>query len=75
MSAIHDTTEPDFTTHESLRDLEQIGYGSGKGRPRHNSPVVSPQQRDVLGPASQILHGRPKVKKKESAAAKRSRAS
>jgi len=70
---IHDTTELDFTKHESLRDLGQIGNGSCKGWLCHNSLAVSPKQREVLGQASQILHCRPIVTKKESAAAKRSR--
>lgn len=70
---IHDTTELDFTTRESLHDAGQIGNGSSKGWLCHNSLAVSPKQREVLGLASQILHCRPKVKKKESAAAKRSR--
>jgi hypothetical protein len=70
---IHDTTELDFTKHESLHEAGQIGNGSGKGWLCHNSLAVSPKQREVLGLASQILHCRPKVKKNESAAAKRSR--
>ena len=71
---IHDTTELDFTKHESLNDTGQIGNGSGKGWLCHNSLVVSPKNREVLGLVSQILHRRPNVRKNESAAKKRARA-
>ena len=70
---IHDTTELDFTKHESLHDAGQIGNGSCKGWLCHNSLAVSPKQREVLGLTNQILHRRPTVRKKESVAAKRSR--
>lgn len=70
---IHDTTELDFTGHKSLTDAGQIGNGSRKGWLCHNSLAVSPKPREVLGLASQILHCRPKVPKKETQQAKRTR--
>ena len=70
---IHDTTELDYTTHESLDDAGQIGNGSRKGWLCHNSLAVSPKQREVLGLTSQILHRRAKVRKNESAKASRER--
>ncbi len=70
---IHDTTELDFTTHESLDDAGQIGNGSRKGWLCHNSLVVCPKRREVLGLAGQILHRRATARKNESAATKRER--
>ena len=70
---IHDTTELDFTGHKSLKDTGQLGNGSCRGWLCHNSLAVSPKNREVLGLASQILHRRPIVSKKESAAEKRDR--
>jgi hypothetical protein len=70
---IHDTTELDFTGHKSLQDAGQLGNGSCRGWLCHNSLVVNPKNREVLGLASQILHCRPAVAKNESAAKKRER--
>ncbi len=70
---LHDTTELDFTTRTSLKDAGQIGNGSRKGWLCHNSLAVSPNQREVLGLAGQILHRRAKVPKKETQEAKRTR--
>jgi len=71
---LHDTTELDFTRHESLKNTGQIGNGSRRGWLCHNSLVVVPKQREVLGLAGQILHRREHVPKKETAAANRARA-
>lgn len=70
---IHDTTELDYTTHESLDDAGQIGNGFRKGWLCHNSLAVKPKEREVLGLTSQILHRRATVPKKESAKARRER--
>ena len=70
---IHDTTELDFTNHKSLNDMGQIGNGSRRGWLCHNSLVVSPKNREVIGLANQILRRRPVVPKNESAAKKRER--
>ena len=72
---IHDSTELDFTTHESLQRRGQIGNGSRLGYLGHNSLVVDPQQGAVLGLANQILHTREDVPKNEGVAAKRARES
>ena len=70
---IHDTTELDYTGHKSLKDTGQLGNGSSRGWLCHNSLAVSPKNREVLGLAGQILHCRPIVSRKESAAEKRDR--
>lgn len=70
---IHDTTELDYTTHESLDDRGQIGNGSRKGWLCHNSLAVCPKKREALGLTSQILHRRVEVPEKETAKAKRER--
>jgi hypothetical protein len=72
---IHDDTELDFTSHESLQRRGQIGNGSRRGYIGHNSLVVDPQQGAVLGLANQILHTREEVPKDEGVAAKRARES
>ena len=71
--ALHDTTELDFTTRESLTDRGQIGNGSHQGWLCHNTLIVDPKQREVMGLANQILHGRPITEKKETVAEKRDR--
>jgi hypothetical protein len=71
--ALHDTTELDFTTRESLTDRGQIGNGSHQGWLCHNTLIVEPEQREVMGLANQILHGRPITEKKETVAEKRNR--
>ena len=70
---IHDTTELDFTNHKSLTNAGQIGSGSHRGWLCHNSLVVSPKNREVIGLASQLLHRRPVVAKNETVATKRRR--
>ncbi len=72
---VHDDTELDFSSHESLQKLGQIGNGNGRGYIGHNSLVVDPQQGTVLGLANQILHTREEVPEKEGVAAKRARES
>lgn len=64
---IHDTTELDYTTITSLgEDLGPIGNGSRRGYLCHHSLVVDPQDRRVLGLASQILHVRQEAPEGES---------
>jgi len=71
---LHDTTELDFTKHDSLEDsLGEIGNGSRKGYLCHNSLAVDPATRDVLGLAGQILHRRAQVPKGETQAQRRER--
>ena len=72
---VHDTTDLDFSGHRTLADgLGQIGNGGGRGFLCHNSIAVDPQSSSIFGFASQILHCRPVVDKKEPVAAKRQRA-
>ena len=71
--ALHDTTELDFTTRESLTDRGQIGNGSHQGWLCHNTLIVDPVRREVMGLGNQILHSRPITEKKETVAEKRNR--
>jgi hypothetical protein len=71
---IHDGTELDFTTHYSLADqLGQVGRGLKKGYICHNSLVVKPQGREVIGLVNQHLHRRPRVDPKETLPQRRAR--
>ena len=71
---LHDTTVLDYSGKKSL-GLSAVGNGHGSGYLCHNSLAVDPQQRDVLGLVSQILHQRVAVGKKEGVKAKRERQS
>jgi hypothetical protein len=56
---LHDTTELDYTSITSLGEgIGPIGNGSRRGYLCHHSLVVDPQERRVVGLASQILHVR-----------------
>lgn len=70
---LHDLTELDFTGHESLTGLGQIGDGGGRDYECFHSLAVRADRGEVLGLAAQILHKRPAVAKDEGAAAKRRR--
>lgn len=70
---LHDTTELDYTTHESVRDAGQIGNGSRRGWLCHNSLAVAVQEQEVLGLTSQILHRRAQVKTDETTEQRRKR--
>lgn len=71
---LHDTTELDYTSIESLHDeLGQIGDGGGRGYECHHSLAASDASGEVLGLANQILHKRAEVPKNEGVAAKRER--
>lgn len=72
---IHDSTELDYTTHTALDGLGQIGNGHHRGYICHNSLLVNPETRDVLGLLNQVLHHRPKVPRKETQAQRRKRRS
>lgn len=72
---IHDTTTLDYSTLTSLSNLGPVGDGNGRGYLCHNSLVVEPHSRAVIGLASQILHRRVKVRKNEGKGACRDRAS
>jgi hypothetical protein len=67
---LHDSTELDYTSRRSLKELGQIGNGGGRGYVCHNSLAVTPQ-REVIGLANQVLHTRRRVPAGESPAAKR----
>jgi hypothetical protein len=69
---IHDDTHLDYSGL-SIPELGQIGNGGGRGYICHNSLVVDPCSREVLGLIQQILHQRAEVGKKEGVKAKRER--
>lgn len=69
---LHDTTVLDYSKKKSL-DLNALGNGNGNGYLCHNSLAIDPQNRDVLGLVSQILHQRVAVGKKEGVKKKRER--
>jgi hypothetical protein len=69
---LHDTTVLDYSGKKALK-LSPVGNGHGCGYLCHNSLAVDPQQRDVLGLVSQILHQRVAVGKNEGVKAKRQR--
>ena len=71
---VHDTTELDYTSRQSLHDqLGQIGDGGGRGYECHNSLAVTAGTGELIGLANQILHHRVEAPKHESRAAKRAR--
>jgi hypothetical protein len=71
---LHDTTELDYTSLISLvGELGQIGDGDGRGYECHNSLVVLPQSRRVLGLLAQQLHHRADVPKGETPVQRRER--
>lgn len=72
---VHDATELDYSTRETLTQLGQIGNGNGRGYVVQNSLVVDPQTGEAIGLANQILHKRAAVPDKEGVAAKRARES
>jgi len=67
----HDTTELDFTSHESLEDLGQIGSGNNRGYLCHNSLAIDPTNRRVIGLANQILWKRRNVEEGETKSQRR----
>lgn len=69
---LHDTTVLDYSKKKSL-NLNALGNGNGNGYLCHNSLAVDPQNRDVLGLVSQILHQRVSVGKNEGVKKKRER--
>ena len=72
---LHDATELDYTKHESLDDLGQIGNGHLRGYIVQNSLAVDPKTRQVVGLCNQVLHRRATVPKGETTAEKRERES
>jgi hypothetical protein len=70
---IHDATELDYTTHQSLSDLGQIGNGNHKGYICQNSLAVDPKKREVLGLVDQVLHHRVNAPKGETTTQRRDR--
>jgi hypothetical protein len=71
---LHDTTVLDYSGLLSVH-LARVGNGNGRGYLCHNSLAVDPQQHEVLGLVSQILHQRVSKGRKEPVAKKRDRAS
>jgi hypothetical protein len=71
---LHDTTTLDYSGL-SIPELGPVGNGGGRGYLCHHTLAVSPQRREVLGLANQILHRRVAVGKKEGVKAKRERQS
>ena len=65
----------DYTKHESLSELGQIGNGNHGGYIVQNSLAVDAETRNVLGLCNQVLHHRDQVGKKETQAQKRQRES
>lgn len=71
---LHDTTVLDYSGKKALR-LAAVGNGHGSGYLCHNSLAVDPQQREVFGLVSQILHQRVRAPRKEGVKRKRQRQS
>lgn len=69
---LHDTTVLDYSGRKKLK-LAALGNGHGSGYLCHNSLAVDPENRDVFGLLSQILHQRVAVGKKEGVQKKRQR--
>jgi len=69
---LHDGTQLDYTGKKSLPGLGQLAAGAARGYLAHNTLAVQ-EDGTVIGLASQILHLRPKVPKKESAQQRRQR--
>ena len=72
---ICDSTEMDYTTHESLNELGQIGNGNHRGYVVQNCVAVDAETGGVVGLCNQVLHHRDRVGKKETQAQKRERES
>jgi Transposase DNA-binding len=71
---LHDATELDYTTLDSLSDdLGQIGKGTRRGYLCHNVLAVAADSGDVLGLMDQILHRRDEVSPDETLAEHRAR--
>jgi hypothetical protein len=71
---LHDATELDYSTLKSLKGrLGQIGQGTNVGYICQNSLALQAEPQRVLGLASQILHHRANVPKKETIPQKRGR--
>ena len=71
---VHDATELDYTSRESLEeDLGQIGKGTHRGYLCHNVLAVDPSTGEALGLADQILHCRDEVPEGETLTESRNR--
>ena len=69
---LHDTTVLDYSGKKAL-GLAALGNGHGSGYLCHNSLAVDPEQRQVFGLVSQILHQRVAVARTEGVKQKRER--
>src|SRR5262245_16135314 len=73
---IHDSTELDYSTHQSLSEqLGQVGRGLKRGYICHSSLAVKAEGREVIGLVNQHLHRRVHVNRKETLTQKRARES
>src|SRR5436190_5766887 len=70
---VHDTTEVDYSGLLSITDQGPIGGGYNRGFLCRNSLAFDPQQHEVIGLTSQILHRRRPVGRQEGVKAKRAR--
>lgn len=70
---IHDTTQLDYTGKHSLENLGQIAKGFHRGYLAHNTLALAADTGEVMGLASQILHVRPQVPKREPRAKRKQR--
>jgi Transposase DNA-binding len=71
--SVHDTTQLDYTSRRSLRDLGQIAKGRHRGYLCHNTLAVDAASGGVIGLAGQILHKRPRVARGETLKQRRQR--
>jgi hypothetical protein len=71
---LHDQTVLDYSGLH-VEGLGQVGNGHGQGLYAHNSLLVIPQTREVVGLMGQILHRRDRVPKKETRQARQARQS
>lgn len=73
---VHDATELDYTTLQSLADqLGQIGNGHHRGYVCQNVIAVDPQTGELLGLLDQVLHRRDRVARTETLTQSRNRES
>jgi hypothetical protein len=70
----HDTTELDFSSHQKLTGLGQIGNERGRGLLQHNSLAIVPGPREVLGLSFQQCVARQPAPQGETAYQRKRRA-
>lgn len=72
MLLLHDTTVLDYSGL-NIPEMGQIGDGNGRGWYAHNSLLIQPCTRHVVGLMGQILHRRGNVKRNETRAQRAAR--